>query len=82
MRSRTAPQAQFNPQAPPPQHPPEWTCPPHGGHAGAALSAPLEFAAKTDSFFTSRVEPQRGQAVPFQSDERTRISLSAPHAWQ
>jgi hypothetical protein len=43
--------------------------------AGAdSLAATLE--AKTDSFFSSLVEPQWGQDVPFQRVERTRISLS------
>jgi hypothetical protein len=32
--------------------------------------------AKTDSFFTSFVEPHLGHFVPFHSLERTRISLS------
>ena len=35
--------------------------------------------AKTESFFASFVEPQRGHFVPFQSLERTRISLSLSH---
>jgi hypothetical protein len=33
--------------------------------------------ANTESFFESFVEPQLGHFVPFQSFERTRISLSA-----
>ena len=36
-------------------------------------------AANTDNRFINWVEPHFGQAVPFQSLERTRISLSAPH---
>jgi hypothetical protein len=43
--------------------------------AGAvSLAAVLE--AKTDSFFSSFVEPQWGQRVPFQRVERTSSSLS------
>jgi len=42
-------------------------------------SSPLPPEAKTESFFESFVEPQLGHFVPFQSFERTRISLSLPH---
>jgi len=35
--------------------------------------------AKTDSFFSSRVEPQCGQGVPSHFAERTSSSLSFPH---
>jgi hypothetical protein len=35
--------------------------------------------AKTESFLERRVEPQLGHLVPFQSLERTRISLSFSH---
>jgi hypothetical protein len=45
--------------------------------AGASSEPLLE--AKTDSFFDSFVEPQAGHLVPFQSLERTRISLCFPH---
>jgi hypothetical protein len=45
--------------------------------AGASSPAPLE--AKTENFFESFIEPQLGHLVPFQSFERTRISLSLPH---
>jgi len=46
-----------------------------------AASPPLSALAdaKTESFFSSFVEPQRGHFVPFQSLERTRISLSHSH---
>ena len=40
---------------------------------------PLALEAKTDIFLVRRVEPHRGQAVPSQELERTRISLSAAH---
>ena len=46
---------------------------PQGG-TSLPLSATLD--AKTDSFLSSFFEPQCGQAVPFQREERTRISLS------
>jgi len=46
--------------------------------AGAA-SAPLLAEAKTESFFASFAEPQCGHLLPFQSRERTRISLSRSH---
>lgn len=39
--------------------------------------APAVAEAKTENFFSRRVEPHCGQRVPFQSEERTRISLSA-----
>jgi hypothetical protein len=38
--------------------------------------------AKTENFFPSFVEPHRGHFVPFQSRERTRISLSVSQLWQ
>jgi hypothetical protein len=38
--------------------------------------------AKTESFFESLVEPQCGHFVPFQLEERTRISLSFSHRSQ
>ena len=66
----------------PPQQPPAPGGMPHG-IAGA--DAPLEDAvdaAKTDSFLTSRVDPQAGHGVPFQSEDRTSTSLSFPHALQ
>jgi hypothetical protein len=49
-------------------------------HWGADSPATLE--AKTESFLCSLVEPQAGQAVPFQFEERTRISLSLSQASQ
>jgi hypothetical protein len=46
-------------------------------HAGAdSLSPPLD--AKTENFFSRRVDPQWGQGVPFQSEDRTSNSLSFP----
>jgi hypothetical protein len=45
----------------------------------AGASSPVLLEAKTDSFFDSFVEPQAGHLLPFQSLERTRISLSLPH---
>lgn len=44
--------------------------------------APAVAEAKTENFFSRRVEPHRGQRVPFQSEERTRISLSVSQAAQ
>ncbi len=38
--------------------------------------------AKTENFFSSLVDPHFGHLVPFQSSERTRISLSTEHASQ
>jgi hypothetical protein len=54
----------------------------HSGPPLLSLPAPALAEAKTESFLTSRVEPHRGQRVPFHSLERTRISLSASHALQ
>jgi hypothetical protein len=48
-------------------------------HAGAASDMPPPADANTESFFSSRVDPQWGQAVPFQSLDRTSSSLSFPH---
>jgi hypothetical protein len=45
--------------------------------APSAVSTPAE--ANTENFFASFVEPHFGHLVPFQSLERTRISLSAAH---
>jgi hypothetical protein len=43
----------------------------------SALPPPPEAEeAKTENFFESFTEPQWGHLVPFQSLERTRISLS------
>lgn len=53
--------------------------PEQDGGASAA-SPPLE--ANTDSFFSSLVEPQCGQGVPFQSLDRTSTSLSFAHSQQ
>jgi hypothetical protein len=44
--------------------------------AGSELF-PVE--ANTESFFASRVEPHFGHFAPFQSLDRTRISLSHSH---
>jgi hypothetical protein len=46
-------------------------------HEGASPAPAVD--AKVENFFTSFFEPHRGQAVPFQSLERTRISLSRSH---
>ncbi len=49
-------------------------------HDGASEPPPFDTDdANTDNFFVSLVEPQCGHAVPFQSLERTRISLSFSH---
>jgi len=40
------------------------------------------FDAKVENFFASLAEPQWGHFVPFQSLERTRISLSRSHLSQ
>jgi hypothetical protein len=42
-------------------------------------SPPPPAEANTESFFVRRFDPQWGQAVPFQSLLRTRISLSRSH---
>jgi len=47
---------------------------------GLSVAAPVE--AKTDSFLESFGEPQIGHFVPFQSFDRTRISLSLSHSSQ
>lgn len=39
-------------------------------------------AAKVENFLLNRVDPQWGHGVPFQSDERTKTSLSRSHASQ
>jgi hypothetical protein len=50
---------------------------------GAGLGAvPAVAEAKVENFLASFVEPQCGHFVPFQSRERTRISLSASHCSQ
>jgi hypothetical protein len=56
--------------------PQEWGVPLHDG---PSLASPPAEDAKTESFFVSLVEPHAGHFVPFQSFERTRISLSFPH---
>ena len=43
---------------------------------------PPVLEANTDNFFDSLVELQRGHLVPFQSRERTKISLSLSQLWQ
>ena len=50
-------------------------------HAGA-LSSPLPLEANTENFFSNFTEPHCGHRVPFQSEERTRTSLSRLQAWQ
>jgi len=40
---------------------------------------PAALAAKVENFFSNRFEPQWGQAVPFQSLDRTNTSLSRSH---
>jgi len=62
---------QWQPQAP---------TPPSQG--GAVCAGPPLREAKVDSSFVNFVEPQRGHLVPFQRDERTRISLSFPQLAQ
>lgn len=47
-----------------------------------ALSSPLPLEANTENFFSNFTEPHWGHLVPFQSEERTRISLSRLQAWQ
>jgi hypothetical protein len=51
------------------------------GDIAQASAAPAEDPdeAKTESFFSSFVEPQCGHFAPFQRLERTRISLSLSH---
>jgi hypothetical protein len=66
------PQIQWQAQPPPQQCPPPPDFP-----AGALSAAPA--AAKVENFLSSFAEPQCGHLVPFQFDERTRISLSRPH---
>lgn len=45
-------------------------------------SPPAVDEAKTESFFSRRVDPHLGQRVPFHSVDRTRISLSVEQAPQ
>jgi len=47
-------------------------------HAGPSVAVP-EADANTESFLESFGEPQWGHFVPFQSFERTSISLSFSH---
>jgi hypothetical protein len=50
---------------------------------GAGLgAAPAVAEAKVENFLASFSEPQRGHLVPFQSRERTRISLSVSQSSQ
>lgn len=60
-----------------PQRPQEWGVPVQAG--ASPLSLPPVEEAKTENFLESRVEPQFGHRVPFQSLERTRTSLSFSH---
>jgi hypothetical protein len=50
-------------------------------HAGP-LSSPAPLDAKTESFFSSLLDPQSGHFVPFQSVERTSTSLSRSQSLQ
>jgi hypothetical protein len=43
------------------------------------LAAPVLAEAKVENFLDNFFEPQCGHSVPFQSLERTRISLSCSH---
>ena len=54
---------------------------PEQSPAGADPPPPPE-EANTESFFSRRREPHLGHWVPFQSEDRTRISLSAPQPAQ
>ena len=47
-------------------------------HTGASLLLPVD-EAKTENFLEIFFDPQCGHLVPFQSLERTRISLSCSH---
>jgi hypothetical protein len=47
-------------------------------HDGPSFATLLD-DAKTDNFLESFGEPQRGHLVPFQSFDRTNISLSFSH---
>jgi hypothetical protein len=50
-------------------------------HTGSAAVSP-DAEAKTDSFFSSFVEPQWGHGVPSQRVERTNTSLSRSQSAQ
>ncbi len=67
------PRDQWHAQPPPQQ----W--PPPEDFAGALAVAGVPAAAKVENFLSSFAEPQCGHLVPFQFEERTRISLSFPH---
>jgi hypothetical protein len=78
-RAVTAPElAQCECGRPVPHMPQELGLPVQEG--ASAASPPLD--AKTESFFSSLVEPQSGHGVPFQSADRTRTSLSRSQALQ
>jgi len=49
---------------------------------GATAAELVELEAKVENFLASFDEPQWGHFVPFQSLERTRISLSFSHLSQ
>jgi hypothetical protein len=68
------PRFQWQLQAPPQQCPPPLPPP-----VAAMLVEPALAEAKVENFLDNFLEPQCGHSVPFQSDERTRISLSVPH---
>jgi hypothetical protein len=44
-----------------------------------SLPPPLLLEANVENFFSSRLDPQWGHLAPFQSLDRTRISLSLSH---
>lgn len=54
--------------------------PPRGAipHAGAAPPASPMLDANTENFLLNRLDPQWGQGVPSQSEDRTSTSLSFP----
>jgi hypothetical protein len=66
------PPIQWQWQPPPQQCPPPW--PLEWEWLSPALAE-----AKVENFLDIFFDPQCGQPVPFQSLERTRISLSRPH---
>lgn len=63
-------QIQWQLQAPPQQ------CPPPLPPLATVPGEPALAAANVENFLDNLFEPQRGHPVPFQSDERTRTSLS------
>jgi hypothetical protein len=59
------------------QPPPQQCPPPLPDDAVRVEPAPAE--ANVENFLDNFLEPQRGHSAPFQSLERTRISLSRSH---